>query len=49
MKKFFYVILALMLVLLPVVNVSAKEKAKDTAKEKVNMYIFYGDGCGYCV
>ena len=48
MKKFFYVILALMLVLLPVVNVSAKEKAKDTAKEKVNMYIFYGDGCGYC-
>jgi len=43
MKKFFSVILALTLVLLPIVSVSAKEE-----KEKVTMYIFYGDGCGYC-
>ena len=43
MKKILSVLLALLVALTPIFGVSAKEE-----KEKVNFYIFYGDGCGFC-
>jgi thiol-disulfide isomerase/thioredoxin len=43
MKKILSVLLALLVAFMPLFGVSAKEE-----KEKINFYIFYGDGCGYC-
>lgn len=42
MKKFFMALCCLLLVFMPMV-VKADEK-----KEKINVYIFYGDGCPHC-
>lgn len=43
MKKILSVLLALLVAFMPLFGVSAKEE-----KEKINFYIFYGNGCGYC-
>lgn len=42
MKKVLLSILALLTVVILPISVSAEEK------EKVNVYLFYGNGCGYC-
>lgn len=42
MKKILSIILALIVMVVPVMGVSAEES------NKVNFYIFYGDGCGFC-
>ena len=43
MKKIFGVLLALLVAVMPLFGVSAEGE-----KEKINFYIFYGDGCGFC-
>lgn len=46
MKKFLKVLIVMVLVVCPFVNVNAKTTTK--AKDPINFYIFYGDGCGHC-
>lgn len=46
MKKFIYLFLTIMILGLPF-SVDAK-KTTTKAKDPVNLYVFYGDGCGYC-
>lgn len=42
MKKFLSFVLAFIIMVVPVMGVSAEES------NKVNFYIFYGEGCGFC-
>lgn len=52
MKRFFKTLLVLMLVLVPVTFANAKKTttttAATTASDKMNMYVFYGNGCPHC-
>lgn len=47
MKKFFKVLMIMILVAFPFVSVNAKT-TKKAAKEPINFYIFYGKSCGFC-
>lgn len=46
MKKVLLSILTLFMVLIFPLSVVASEK--EESKEKINVYLFWGDGCGYC-
>lgn len=56
MKKMLKIMLVLIVALMPFVTVDAKTKKKNTTtttaavetSEKVNLYLFYGDGCPHC-
>ena len=47
MKKFFKVLMIMILVAFPFVTVNAKT-TKKAEKDPINFYIFYGKTCGYC-
>lgn len=47
MKKFFKVLMIMILVAFPFVTVNAKT-TKKAEKDPINFYIFYGSTCGYC-
>ena len=47
MKRFFKVLMIMVLVVFPVLTVNAKT-TKKASKEPINFYIFYGSTCGYC-
>ena len=42
MKKILSFVLALIMIVVPVMGVNAEES------KKINFYIFYGEGCGFC-
>lgn len=46
MKKTILSLIALFIALLFPLNVMADEK--EESKEKINVYLFWGNGCGYC-
>ena len=52
MKRFFKTLLVLLLVLMPVTFANAKKTTTTTAaapaSDKMNMYVFYGNGCPHC-
>lgn len=50
MKKFVLLIMVLCMTILMPLNVLAetREVKEEMAKEKINVYIFWGNGCGYC-
>lgn len=49
MKKFkFLVVLALVLFIPFIVNVSAEEKTEKKENKKINVYLFRGEGCPHC-
>lgn len=52
MKKVFKVLLVMLVALVPFVAVDAKSKKTTTtaapAREKINFYVFYGNGCPHC-
>ena len=52
MKRFFKTLLVLLLVLMPVTFANAKKTTTTTAAapttDKMNMYVFYGNGCPHC-
>ena len=55
MKKFILSLLTVLLVVMMPLNVLAakttdttEEDAETTTKEEINVYIFWGNGCGYC-
>ena len=48
MKKVLLSILTLFMVLVFPMSVLADEGKEDAKKEKINVYLFWGDGCGYC-
>lgn len=55
MKRMLKIMLVLLVALMPFVTVDAKAKKKTTtttttvvSSEKVNLYLFYGDGCPHC-
>lgn len=47
MKKFFKILMVMVLVVFPVLTVNAKT-TKKASKDPINFYIFYGSTCGYC-
>ena len=52
MKRFFKTLLVLLLVLMPVTFANAKKTTTTTAaapaSDKMNLYVFYGNGCPHC-
>ena len=47
MKKYFKILMIMVLVVFPFVTVNAKT-TKKAEKGPINFYIFYGSTCGYC-
>ena len=48
MRKLKFLIILIIGILLIPSTVMAEDSSKTEEKEKVNVYFFYGEGCGYC-